>query len=94
MEFIWFWLGGVYAFLMSAMVADALRHKTPWRELAPAAAFGAAMIAALGGLVQLTVSWVEQSGWSGVLAVIGLLCMLFSLSCALIGGVLRALYRD
>jgi len=94
MVFIWFWLGSVYAVLLAGMAVDSIRHKTPWRELTPAAVVCAVALGGIGALMHLVVAWVEQSGWSGVLAVIGFLGMVFALSYALVGGVLRALYRD
>jgi len=94
MVFIWFWLGSVYAVLLAGMAVDSIWHQTPWRELTPAAVVCEVALGGIGALMHLVVAWVEQSGWSGVLAVIGFLGMVLALSYALVGGVLRALYRD
>lgn len=94
MKFIWFWLGGIYAIFLIVMTADVVTHKTSWRREAPVATIIAAALAVFGGLLSLFHWWVEQSGWGGVLIVIGLLYLAFALGCAFVGGVLRLFYRD
>ncbi|MDD9883422.1 MAG: hypothetical protein OXU62_02620 [Gammaproteobacteria bacterium] len=94
MEFIWFWVGGVVVVLWLLLAADAIARKTPWREVALTAAIIAAPFAGFGALGHLAVYWLTQNGLGWLLALIGFFCMVFALCCALVGGVLRLLYRS
>jgi len=47
-----------------------------------------------GALGHFILSWVEQSGWAGLLAIIGFLCILFLLASASTFAIWRLLYRD
>jgi len=95
MEFIWFWVGGIYAFLLLAIVADIVTNKKPWRGFAGMAAF-AAIVCALGGaLMHLAVSWLMQNPW-GFLLLLSFIFVGFCVS-AVVGAaglIARALYRD
>jgi len=94
MELIWFWIGGLTAVLWLSLAADAIVGKTPWRECVAAGGFCVAVFAGFGALVHLAMYWLAQYDLGWLLAVIGFLCVTFILCSAVIGAVLRLLYRD
>jgi len=94
MDFILFWLGGVYTALLITGAAQLATRKITRKQFAVGAAIGAAGSVALGLLLHIILSLVEQNGFGWLLAVIGFLFALFVLCSALVGGILRLLYRD
>jgi len=87
--------GAIYAIMLVGAAMAAAGHKNPWREFAIIAAIGAAMVAVLGALMHLAVSWLMQNPW-GFLLLLGFIFVGLCVS-AVVGAaglVARALYRD
>jgi len=84
----------IFCTLGGGIQAAEAARENPQREFAFGAITGAVVGGGIGAVALFVWSWLTQNDLSWLLAVVGFLCIAIFLVSALLGGILRLLYRD